>query len=259
MICLLIAFIMSPLLVVLIISFERSNYAIWPPNGFTIDRYLSIFDLLQSTAIINAFFISIKLAFLASTIATLIGGSASYAIVRYDIKHSDTIESILLSPLIIPWLLLGFMVLLLIGRLSSNNIAHIELSFWTVLVGHVLFLFPYATRAIGSSLYNFDHALEEASRDLGANEVRTFLKVTLPLIKPGIISSLVLTFILSFNQYIISLFLASGGEQTVPLEMFNLVRTIPATSVAAIASIQMVGILTIVLLTEMVVGISDFI
>lgn len=253
-----IAFLASPLLMVVVISFQESRYGSWPPQGFTTEWYASVPETIGYLGLEEALIHSIQLAIATAIVATIVGGTGAFAVVRYDFRYATTIETLLLSPLIYPWLVIGFSILLLIGTIDSLVGITIELSFWTLLAGHVLFSFPYASRAIGSSLQNYNYTLEEAAQDLGATELETYVKITFPMIRPGIISGFIFVFVLSFNQYIITLFLSGPIIDTVPLVMFAIIRNTPAAQVAAIATLLMAGTLSIVLVTEYYVGVSDF-
>lgn len=252
------AFLLAPLVIVVVISFQKSAYATWPPRGFTLDHYTTLPEQFGYLGIEAALFTSIKLAIATGIVSTVLGALAAFAIVRYDFTYQTTLETILISPLIYPWIVVGLSLLLFINRLGEILGITIQLSFWTLLVGHVMFTLPYPIRTIGASLQNYDHSLEEAAQNLGATELESYVRVTLPLIQPGLMSGFVFAFILSFNQYIVSLFLSGSETTTMPLVLFSLFyNTAPAT-LAAIATLLMAGILTVIFVMEYLFGISDF-
>ena len=254
-----IGFLLAPLLIVVVISFQGQAYGGWPPESFTLRWYLTLPETLAHLGVLDALYNSVKLAVATAVVSTTVGGLAAFAIVRYDFRHDATLETVLLSPLIYPWIVVGLALLLFIGQLNQLFGLGITLSFWTLLVGHVLFTVPYPTRTVGASLQNFPESLEEAASDLGATELESYAYITLPLIRPGIISGFVFTFVLSFNQYIISLFLSDAGTQTVPLVLFSLFYNTSPAQLAAIATLLMSGILVLVFVTEHVAGISEYI
>lgn len=253
-----ILFLLAPLAIVVLISVQESAYAGWPPTGFTLEWYTTLPEELGYLGVGNALWESVRLAVATALVSTTIGGLAAFAIVRYDFAYSDTLETILLSPLIYPWIVIGLALLLVVGRLNSMTDLNVTLSFWTLLAGHVMFTLPYPIRTIGASLQNYNLSLEEAAQNLGATELESYLRITLPLIRPGVMSGLVFTFVLSFNQYIISLFLSGSDIKTMPLLLFSLFYNTSPAQLAAIATLLMGGILTIVLVMEHVTGISDF-
>lgn len=251
-------FLLAPLLIVVVISFQESSYATWPPEGFTLAHYMALPDQLGFLGVGEALATSLELAIATGIVSTVLGALAAFAIVRYDFRFQTTLETVLISPLIYPWIVVGLSLLLFLNRIGSILGISIELSFWTLLVGHVMFTLPYPIRTIGASLQNYDHSLEEAARNLGATELESYLRITVPLIQPGLVSGFVFAFILSFNQYIISLFLSGSETTTMPLVLFSLFyNTAPAT-LAAIATLLMAGVLTVIFVTEYLFGISDF-
>lgn len=253
-----IIFLLAPLAIVVIISFGESAYAAWPPSGFTVRHYTALAESLSYLEIDAALFASIKLAVATAVCSTLLGGLAAFAIVRYDFKYQTTLETFLISPLIYPWIVIGISLLLFLNQLEQVLGVTITLSFWTLLVGHIIFTLPYPIRTVGASLQNYDHSLEEAAQNLGATELESYLRVTLPLIQPGVVSGFIFAFILSFNQYIVSLFLSSADIQTLPLVLFSLFYNTPPATLAAIATLLMTGILTIIMIAEHLFGISEF-
>lgn len=253
-----ILFLLAPLAVVVIISFGESAYAVWPPEQFTIQHYSTLITELSYLNIDSALGASLKLAVATAVCSTILGGLAAFAIVRYDFHYQTTLETFLLSPLIYPWIVIGISLLLFINQVEALLGISITLSFWTLLMGHILFTLPYPIRTIGASLQNFDHSLEEAAQNLGASELESYLRITLPLIQPGVVSGFIFAFILSFNQYLVSLFLSGADIKTLPLVLFSLFYNAPPATLAAIASLLMVGVLTVIMIAEYFFSISEF-
>jgi len=253
-----VAFLLAPLVVVVIISFQESAYATWPPTGFTLEHYAGLPDKFGFLGIPGALATSLELAVATGIVSTTLGALAAFAIVRYDFKYQTTLETVLISPLIYPWIVVGLSLLLFINRLGNFLGITIELSFWTLLTGHVMFTLPYPIRTIGASLQNYDLSLEEAAQNLGASELESYVRVTIPLIQPGLVSGFVFAFILSFNQYIVSLFLSGSETTTMPLVLFSMFFNNSPATLAALATLLMAGILSIIGLMEYLFGISDF-
>lgn len=253
-------FLIAPLLVVLLLSFRPDAYGRkiitegWP----SVTWYAELPSLVGYLKIGEAITVSITLAIATTIISTIIGGMAAFAVVRYDFRLSTTLETFLISPLVYPWLLMAISILMLIAELSEAAGIRLTLSFWTLLAGHVLFTFPYPIRTIGASLQNYDDELDEAAQNLGGTKLDTLMYVTLPLIRPGILSGAVLVFILSFNQYIISLFLSSGSTKTVPLVLFNFIWNANPPELAAVGTLFMLGTMAIVMATEYFAGMAEY-
>ena len=253
-----IAFLLAPLAIVVVISFQQSAYATWPPEGFTLQHYVALPEQLGFLGVREALFVSVELAVATGIVSTVLGALAAFAIVRYEFRYQTTLETVLISPLIYPWIVVGLSLLLFLNRLGDALGVTVQLGFFTLLLGHVMFTLPYPIRTIGASLQNYDHSLEEAAQNLGATEIESYVRVTLPLIQPGLVSGFVFAFILSFNQYIVSLFLSGSELTTMPLILFSLFyNTAPAT-LAAIATLLMAGILTVIGVVEYLFGISEF-
>jgi putative spermidine/putrescine transport system permease protein len=250
--------LLAPLLIVIVISFQKMPYGVWPPEQLSLIWYQSLIETVGYLGIVEALRISLQLAVATAIVSGILGSLAAIGLVRSQLESSATLETLFLSPLIYPWILIGFAILLVIGRLRTDFGITIELSFWTLLVGHVIITLPFTIRTTTASLQNFDHSLEEAAEDLGATELETYLHVTFPLIKPGVISGVVFAFVLSFNQYIVSLFLAGPTSQTLPLRLFNLFFNTSPQQIAAIGTVLMLGTLLLVAVAEYTVGISKY-
>lgn len=251
-----ILFLLAPLAVIVVISFQSTPYGAWPPQEFTLSWYTDLPDAVGFLGVTDALAVSIRLAVATAIISTAIGGLAAFGLVRSDLESSALLETLFLSPLIYPWILVGFAILLFIGQLDAQAGVRISLSFWTLLLGHILITLPFTIRTTTASLQNFNHSLEEAAQDLGATELETYAFVTLPLIKPGLISGMVFAFVLSFNQYIVSLFLS--GPSTLPLRLFDLFFNTPPQQLAAIGTLLMIGTLAVIAVVEYAVGISRY-
>ncbi|RQH00091.1 ABC transporter permease [Natrarchaeobius oligotrophus] len=251
-------FLLAPLVLIPVVSFGTDRFAAGLPTDFTLEWYIAAANTFVDFGLSSALIASTALALATAVASTIIGGLAAFGIVRYDFKYSTTLQTILISPLVFPWLLIGLGILLLVSRIQSTFGIIIESSFWILFMGHLAFSVPYAIRTIGASLENYNHSLDEAARDLGATELQTYLKITLPIIKPGIISGLIIIFILSFNMYIISLFLMGPEIDLVPIAMYNLFRIVPPAEIAAIASVLMLAQIVLVVLAEVFFGISDY-
>lgn len=251
-------FLLLPLVIIPVISVGTDPYAGGIPSEFTLEWYTSVSQTLTDFNFFSAVVSSSLLALTTALLSTLMGGLAAFAVVRYDFRFSTTLQTILISPLVFPWLVIGLGILLLISQMQSTLGLVFESTFWTLLLGHIAFSVPYAIRTIGASLENYNRSLDHAARDLGASEFKMFRKITLPLLKPGIISSMIIIFILSFNMYIISLFLKGADIELVPILMFNLFRIIPPAQIAALATLLMAAQVLLILLAEVFFGISDY-
>jgi spermidine/putrescine transport system permease protein len=158
---------------------------------------------------------SLQIAFFASLIATVMGSMIAIALSRYRFRGGAVVNMLLILPLTTPEICLGssLLTLFLIYR-------HPGLGFFTILIAHVMFCVSFVALTVKARIRGFDWTLEDAAMDLGAPPFRTFRKVTMPLIMPGIIAAFMLSFSLSIDDYIITVF-NSGSTVTFPIEIFN--------------------------------------
>jgi spermidine/putrescine transport system permease protein len=208
------AFLYIPVMFLPLFSFNDGIYIAFPLKGFTIKWYEAMIHTpSMQAALIN----SIKVATAVSIISTTLGVLAARAFTRYRFAGQRPALGLLVLPLVVPGIILG------IALLIMANWVGIELSLFTIGASHVLITTPFATFVMISRLEGFDANLEEASRDLGESGWSTFWRVTFPLALPGIVASLLLTFIESFDEFILAFFL-SGNKATLPLYIWSQLR-----------------------------------
>ena len=208
------AFLYLPVLFLPLFSFNASQYIAFPLAGFTTQWYTALF---ADTAMLLALSNSLKVGVLTAIISTLLGLLAAKAVTQYRLKGSGTMLGFISLPLFIPDVVLGIALLLLLATIG------LPLSLATVVLGHLCLCTPFALAVLIPRFEGFDRNLEEASADLGEDAWMTFWRVTLPLILPGIIASLLLTFITSFDEFLIAYFL-SGTQTTLPVFFWSQLR-----------------------------------
>jgi spermidine/putrescine transport system permease protein len=209
------AFLYGPILLAPLFSFNDSIFATFPLKGFTLRHYG---ELAQNTGMLEALKASLIVATISSIIATAVSVPAAIALTRHRLPGSGAIIAGMSAPLVIPSIVFGVALLIILLRFLG-----IELSLWTVGASHVFISIPFAMTVLMSRLEGFDKSLEEASRDLGEGAWMTFVRVTLPLAMSGIISSLLLCFITSFDEFVLAFFL-SGTQPTLPVYLFGQLR-----------------------------------
>jgi spermidine/putrescine transport system permease protein len=221
------AYLMLPIAIVVVFSFNnptgRFNY-VW--QGFTLNNW-RYWDGVPG--IRSAIFLSLEIALIASVIATALGTMIALALVRYGFRGRGSTNVLVFLPLSTPEIVLGASLLTLF-----LNLSFVTFGFYTILVAHVMFCISFAVVTVKARLVGFDRHLEEAAMDLGANEWTTFRKVTLPLIAPAIIASLLLCFAISIDDFVVTYFNA-GTEVTFPLFVWGAAR------VGAPAQVNVIG------------------
>ena len=207
-------FLYGPVLLPLF-SFNDSTFASFPLKGFTLRHYAA---MLESTSMLASLWNSILVGAVVSVLSTAIALPAAIALTRYRLPGGGPVLSVMMLPIVVPSIVFGVALLVILVR-----ILNISLSLWTIGAGHLLVCIPFALTVLMSRLEGFDRSLEEASRDLGEGAWMTFLRVTLPLATPGVVSSLLLCFITSFDEFVLAFFL-SGTETTLPVFLFGQLR-----------------------------------
>jgi spermidine/putrescine transport system permease protein len=208
------AFLYIPVLFLPLFSFNDGIYISFPLKGFTTKWYV---EMMATESLQYALLNSIKVATSVSIISTVLGVLAARAFTRYRFVGQRPALGLLVLPLVVPGIILGIALLIM-----ANSVG-IKLSLFTIGAAHVLIATPFATFVMISRLEGFDANLEEASRDLGESGWATFWRVTFPLALPGIVASLLLTFIESFDEFILAFFL-SGNEATLPIYIWSQLR-----------------------------------
>ncbi len=205
----------GPVLLLPAFSVNDSIYIAFPFKGFTTQWY---YQMAASRPLVNALISSLKVAIPVAIISTALGLLAAKALTRYRLPGRQTVVGLLMIPLVVPFIVLG------VGNLVVlRKVFDFDLSLWTIGAGHVLICTPFSILVLMSRLEGFDKSLEEASLDLGENAWVTFWRVTFPLALPGIVSSLLLAFTESLDEYLIASFL-SGNDTTLPIFIWSQLR-----------------------------------
>ena len=208
-------FLYVPILLAPLFSFNDSMFATFPMKGFTLRHYA---EMAANTSLVQALWNSLMVATSAAVISTAVSVPAAIALTRYKVPGGGIILTAMSAPLIIPSIVFGVALLIIILRFLG-----LELTLRTIAASHVFICIPFSMTVLISRLEGFDKSLEEASRDLGENAWMTFLRVTLPLAMSGIVSSLLLCFVTSFDEFVLAFFL-SGTSPTLPVYLFGQLR-----------------------------------
>jgi spermidine/putrescine transport system permease protein len=234
------AYLFVPLVTIAIFTFNEPTGKFntkW--QGFTWDNWANAFD---SSDYLTAFGESIKVAIMACTIATMIGGLLALAISRYRMQGGAAINMLLILPLTTPEIVMGASLFTLFFNQGVTR------GFWTIVIAHTLFCVSFVALTVKARIRGLDWSLEDAAADLGSPPLRTFLKVTMPMIVPGIAAAFMLSLALSIDDYIITSFVA-GNVSTFPREVFDSSRVEIPPQVHVIATLTMLIAITIIVVT----------
>ena len=190
-------------------------------------------DLSGNEEVINAAGNTLKIAFTSTFFATIIGTMAALAMQRYNFKLKVFSEISLYIPIVIPEIVMGIGILVLFSQIFTflNNFmnlsgdARLSMGLGTVILSHIAFSIPFVTLVVQARLHGFDKSFEEAAMDLGAGELVTFWRVTLPMILPGVLSGALLAFTLSLDDFVITFFVSGPGAATLPSRVFSMAKT----------------------------------
>ena len=231
-------FLYLPILLLPIFSFNNAATTTFPLAGFTTKWYAS---LAGNSEMQGAAWNSLVVGVAVSILATTLGICAARAITRYRFRGQKAATGLIMAPLFLPEIIVAVSLLMIILA------AGIELSLLTVILGQTVFCIPYSMSVLISGFEGFDRSLEEASYDLGETSIGTFRRVTLPVVAPAILSSLLVTFTISLDEFILAFFL-SGTEPTLPVYIWGQLRfAAKLPGVLALGTIMIVA--TVILLT----------
>ncbi|WP_106754031.1 ABC transporter permease [Pannonibacter carbonis] len=229
------AFLYLPILILVVFSFNESRLVtVW--GGFSTKWYVA---LLNNDQLLESAFVSLRVAFLSATLATVLGTMAALVLVRIGRFRGRTLFSgMIYAPLVMPEIILGLSFLLLFVAIDQPR------GFWTIIISHTTFAMCFVAVVVQSRLVGFDRSLEEAALDLGCPPARTFFVITLPLILPGVIAGWMLAFTLSLDDLVISSFTTGPGATTLPMKIYSQVRLGVTPEINAACTI-LVGIVTV--------------
>ncbi len=231
-------FMYAPLLVLMVFSFTPAEYSL-KFEGVTLKWYQAVF---RNDNILAALKVSLMVAIPTVLISTAIGTITAFTLYRSKFVGRALYQGILYIPLIMPDLVIGISLLLF------YTFVKLELGILSILLAHVSFSIPLTTLVIIARMQRIDRSLEDAAMDLGADEWTTMWKVTLPLLKPGIVAAALLTFPWSFNDFVITFFVSGVGSSTLPLRVYSMIRLGVSPMVNALGTLIVVVPLIIVII-----------
>lgn len=225
-------YLFLPIFVIVLYSFNRPDGKynfVW--KAFSFDAWLNPF---KYPALVEAMKLSLKVASISTLVATILGTLIALALCRYTFKGSGIVALLLVLPLTTPEIVLGSSLLSLFLNLNTPS------GFTTIVIAHIMFSVSYVALTVRARIRGFDWTLEEAAMDLGATPVRVVFKVTLPLILPGIVAAAMLSFALSLDDFIITLF-NSGSRVTYPLYVYGAQRAAYPPQINVVATAILVS------------------
>ena len=239
------AVVLLPMVAVMWLSFFDQEVVSFPPEGYTLRWYANAWSQRQFA---RGFVNSLELALVATAIGVTIGTAAAYALVRASVPAKAAVNGLLMGPLAVPGVVLGTGLYVFFVEIDNAFDFQIVATLPGLIAAHALLTVPWTVRLVVASLQGLDRAAEEAAANLGANPFTVFRRITLPMMRPGIVAAAMFSFIQSFENLDLSLLLVGPGRITLPVAMLNYLEFRIDPTLAAVATVQIlvVGILMVV-------------
>lgn len=238
---LILLFLITPVLVIMPLSFNANSFLLYPMSGFSLRWYEEFFgsatwtDALKNSLIISP---------LATLLAVVLGTLASIGLTRASFPGKALLVSVLISPMVVPVVISGVAIYLFFSPLGLSG------SYLGLILAHAMLGVPFVITTVTATLQGFDFNLVRAAASLGVGPVGAFFKVTLPIVGPGIVSGALFAFATSFDEVVVTLFLASPEQQTLPRKMFSGIRDNISPTIAAAATILVLLATALLLVLE---------
>lgn len=238
-------FLLAPVILVVPLSFSSANSLVWPPPGWSVRWYGA---MLQQPGLVQAAWNSLVLGGVVCLICLGFGMPAALALQRGEFRGREALMALITAPLLLPTIVIGLALLTVfvsMGLLGS----------WTGLVlAHLTITLPYAVRVLSTALGTLPAGIEDAARSLGASPLLVFWRVTLPLMVPGVVATAAITFLVSFDEVVISLFVVGPQLTTLPVALFRYVESRTDPLVAAVSTLLVALTLLVVIVLDRAVG-----
>nr|WP_325253365.1 ABC transporter permease [Amylibacter sp.] len=222
-------FMFAPILVVLVLAFNSSQFGGFPIEGFSFRWFVKLYE---NEAIIRALRTSLLLGALTAVIATSLGILASLALVRYQFRGKDLITTVLIAPVLVPETVLA------VGLLIFMRWLHVPRSFGLLLLGHSIIALPFVVLVVQARLVGIRRDYEEAARSLGASPLETFFAITFPLMLPAVFAGALFAFTISFDNITATVFWRPSGMETVPTQIFGMLRNSVSPEINALGFVM---------------------
>ena len=248
------AFMLSPLFFVVWLSFFEDAILYFPPSGYTLSWYQKA---VTTPAFINGFLTSLQVAALAAAIGVTVGVMAALGIIRYRFRGNKPVNTLLLSPLLIPGIVAGVAIYLAYLQLENFLDRDIVGTYGGLVVAHICLTIPWTVRLVSASMEGLDPSIEEAARNLGASSFKAFVRVTLPMLRPAIVAASLFSFIVSFENLELSLSLVGPGRTTLPIAIMQYLEFNLDPTIAAVSAVQIFLLGLVMLVTDRYVKLSQ--
>ena len=241
------AFILSPIGITMLVSFSKGNYIVFPPDGFSIRWYRAFFDdYLWMMVFKNSLLIALP----TMVISTTVGVLAALGYMKRRFRGRNLINLVIMMPFLVPGIIIGICLLMFAHRIGLSN------TYAIVIAGHSLWATPTVFLLVQAVLSGYDFEIEDAARDLGAGPIKTFFLITLPCIRTGVLTAMIFSFITSFGEFSIALFLTAPETMTLPVQIWNSLKYEVSPIVAAVSTVMIIMTLAAIAIGAKFAGIK---
>jgi putative spermidine/putrescine transport system permease protein len=247
LVALLLGFVLLPVVVVTIASFNERAIISFPPESYSLVWFERVFTYPDFR---DGFRASVIVTLWSSFIALVIGTCLSIAVKRLDFWGKETLLAIIHSPLVVPHFTLGLGLLILVSQLSMHR------SYDVVILCHVMLVLPFVLKSVYVSMENLDARLEQAAASLGASPLKVLFTITIPLLAPGLFGGWLFAAIMSFSEFTASLFVTTQATQTLPVAMYNYVREFADPTLAALSVVYIAVTATVLAFANYFLGLG---
>lgn len=244
------ALLFSPILLVIVLSVGGDAYTSIPPHTFSMRWYRNIFARGE---FVSSFFTSLTVALVATPVSVLLGTSSAYALWKRPSAATRPLESLLMSPVLLPLVVTGLALLVFLNRI------HFYGGLTSIVMAHVIITFPYSFRAVLAALSRYDRQLDEAAASVRVRPLASFLYVTLPMIRPGLFAGTLFAFVMSFDDFATTIFLITPDTKTLPIAIYQYMEFNLDPTVSAVSSLLVLVAVVGVLIIERVMGMDRFV
>jgi putative spermidine/putrescine transport system permease protein len=241
------ALILAPIAIVVALAFSADNFILFPPSGYSLRWFRA---LSAHGPLLSALWLSVQIASVVTLLSLVIGVPAALALAKGRFSGRDALTNFFLAPLLLPTLITGLALLLFFTPLRLTA------TLPGLVLGHMTVTVPFVIRMMTTAFSTLPDDIEAAAATLGARPWRVVRRVTLPLVTPGLIACACLSFLLSFDETVISLFLSGPRAATLPVEMVRYVEGRTDPLVAALSVVLIVATLIVVVIVERLVGVA---
>lgn len=245
-------YLLIPAVIVVLAGLNAGEYLKFPPDGFSL-RWVQ--DFLTSPTFLPAYLYSLRLAFAAMVVSTVLGTMTAIFLTRVAFPGRGALRAFFLAPLMLPGLVIGLALYVYYVNFPLLDLAG---TFWGMMIGHIIVTTPFVIGTVSAALYGFDRSLEEAARSLGASPLRAFMTVTVPSIKSGISAGALFAFIVSFGQFDLSLFLSTPNQTPLPYAMYVSLRYQFEPTAAAAGTFAIALVIVSMIVTSKLTNLSRF-